>query len=212
MSRKFPKIGLVGPTISFFRKVKPVMSRRTQAQIIFDAAQNFLNRSGPTRTDRSAATRAARRECRQAERLNNHDAYRARLDTNNENRRNNRNLQRYLRGETEEANLNLNSPAQIQRFLDRMLPGLEQGERFILNDGNRYFTLTNEKHIDIQTWLTSVKIFGEDMAFAGGGGTFGVEQGSDPGAQDNDFYSNMTVSSMPRRVGAAYNFAQCAYS
>ena len=90
-----------------------------------------------------------------------------------------------------------------------MLPGLEQGERFILNDGNRYFTLTNEKYIDIQTWLTSVEIFGEDMAFAGGGGTFAG--GSDPGSQDNDFYSNMTASSMPTRVGAAYNFAQGAY-
>ena len=131
--------------IVFLRKVKPVMSRRTQAQIIFDEAQNFLNRSDPTRTDRSAATRATRRERRQAERLNNYNAYRARLDRNNENRRNNRNLQRYLRGETEEANFNLNSPAQIQRFLDRMLPGLEQGERFILNDCNRYSTLTNEK-------------------------------------------------------------------
>ena len=187
------------------------MSRRFESQRLIDDAQNFLNplgRGGPTRTDRSAAARAARRERRQAERLTNYEAYRARLDRDNENRRNNRNLQRYLRGETEEANLNLNSPAQIQRFLDGMLPFLEQGERFILNDGNRYFTLTNEKYIDIQTWLTSVQLFGEDMAFVGGGNW---EGGSDPGSQDNDFYSDMVVSSMPGRVGAAYNFAQGAY-
>ena len=44
-----------------------------------------------------------------------------------------------------------------------MLPLLEQGERFILNDGNRYFTLTNEKYIDIQNWLTSTQIFGDGL-------------------------------------------------
>ena len=187
------------------------MSRRTEAQILFDEAQNFLNplgRGGPTRTDRSAAARAARRERRQAERLTNYEAYRARLDRNNENRRNNRNLQSYLRGDTEEANLNLNSPAQIQRFLDRMLPGLEQGERFILNNGNRYFTLTNEKYIDIQTWLTSRQVFGDDFFNLTGGF---LEKPSDDEAEDDVFYSNMTISSVPGRVGGAYAFAQGAY-
>ena len=116
------------------------MPRRSEAQRLLDDAQNLLapsSQGGPIRTDRSAEARAERRQRRNAERARNYDAYRARLDRNNENRRNDRNLQRYFRGETEEANLNLNSLAQIQRFLDRMLPGLEQGERFILNDGNR---------------------------------------------------------------------------
>jgi len=77
-----------------------------------------------------------------------------------------------------------------------MLPALEQGERFILSDGNRYFTLTNEKFIDIQNWLTS-------------GGEMAGE--TDYGDEDPEFYSNMTVSSMPNRVGAAFSFAQGAY-
>ena len=185
------------------------MPRRTQTQIVLDEAQTFLDPlggGGPTRTDRSAAARATRRERREIQRITNYEAYRARLDRNNENRRSIRSLERYLRGETEEANLNLNSAAQIQRFLDRMLPGLEQGERFILNNGNRYFTLTNEKYVDIQTWLTSAQIFGDDYAFAGG-----FEKKSDEEAQDGEFYSNMTVSSVPGRVGGAYAFAQGAY-
>lgn len=190
------------------------MSRRTQAQILIDEAQNFLNPNlgwgGPTRTDRSAEARAERRERRNAERRINYEAYRER---NRVNRRNNRNLNSFLRGDTEEANLNLNSPAQIQRFLDRLLPGLEEGERFILNDGTRYFTLTNEKYIDIQTWLTSMQVFGDDNFFGRGGIGFGGEfrHFSDPEAEDGDFYADMTISSMPDRVGGAYAFAQGAF-
>jgi len=92
--------------------------------------------------------------------------------------------------------LTLNSHAQIQRFLDRMLPGLEQGERFILSDVSRYFTVTNETFIDIQNWLAS-------------GGELAGE--TDYGDEDPEFYSNMTVSSMPNGVGAAFKFAQGAY-
>ena len=185
------------------------MPRRTQTQIVLDEAQTFLDPlggGGPTRTDRSAAARATRRERRETQRTTNYETYRTTLDRNNVNRRNNRNIERYIRGETEEANLNLNSTAQIQRFLDRMLPSLEQGARFILNNGNRYFTLTNEKYVDIQTWLTSLQIFGDDYAFAP---TF--TSGSDDEALDSEFYSNMTVSSVPGRVGGAYAFAQGAY-
>ena len=50
------------------------MPRRTQAQIIFEEAQNFLSASGSTRNDRSTAARAARRERRQAEGLANYGA------------------------------------------------------------------------------------------------------------------------------------------
>lgn len=185
-------------------------TRRSEIERLRENSQSFLNPpiGGPIRTNRSGLARAERRQRRQAQGLTNYEAYRTRIKRNNENRRNNAQLRSFLNGQTAEANLNLNSPAQIQAFLDRMLPGLEQGERFILNDGTRYFTLTNEKYIDITNWLTSVQLFGEDMAFAGGGGG---ELGSDPGSQDNDFYTNMTVSSMPNRAAGAYSFAQGAY-
>ena len=193
------------------------MPRRTQAQILVDEAQNFLHfinvtnspNGGPIRTDRSAEARAERREQRNAARVRNYDVYRERLDRRNRNRQRLRNLRRFVDGQTEEAHLQLTSQSQIQRFLDRMLPLLEQGERFILNDGNRYFTLTNEKYIDIQNWLTSTQIFGDGLLGDGLGGA--AEHGSDLESQDNDFYSNMTVSSMPGRVGRNYNFAQGAY-
>ena len=193
------------------------MPRRTQAQILVDEAQNFLHfinvtnspNGGPIRTDRSAEARAVRRVQRNAARVRNYDVYRERLDRRNRNRQNLRNLRRFVDGQTEEAHLQLTSQSQIQRFLDRMLPLLEQGERFILNHGNRYFTLTNEKYIDIQNWLTSTQIFGDGLLGDGLGGA--AEHGSDLESQDNDFYSNMTVSSMPGRVGRNYNFAQGAY-
>ena len=176
------------------------MPRRTQAQILVDEAQNFLHfinvtnspNGGPIRTDRSAEARAVRREQRNAARVRNYDVYRERLDRRNRNRQNLRNLRRFVDGQTEEAHLQLTSQSQIQRFLDRMLPLLEQGERFILNNGNRYFTLTNEKYIDIQNWLTSTQIFGDGLLGDGLGGA--AEHGSDLESQDNDFYTNMTVS------------------
>jgi hypothetical protein len=126
------------------------------------------------------------------------------------NRRNNRNLQSFLRGDTEEANLNLNSPAQIQRFLDRILPGLEEGEMFILGNGDRYFTLTNDKYIDIQSWLTATQVFGDDNFFGPNGIGFNLME-YDGEAQDGNFYADFTISSIRGRVGGAYAFAQGAY-
>lgn len=190
------------------------MVRRSESDQLTDNAQNFLNpsRTGETKRNSSAAARAARRERRQTVKLQNYAKYRQIVQTSRENRNNNAQIQRFLVGDTSEANLNLNSPAQIQRFLDRMLPGLEQGERFLLNNGHRYFTLTNEKLVDIQTWLTTEQLFGSEwmgMSLFKSGPDRPTP--SDPEAQDGDFYSNMTVSSVPGRVGGAYAFAQGAY-
>ena len=183
------------------------MPRRTEAQILFDEAQKFL-RAAQARTNRIASETATRRDRRRVERVVNLQERRERLNRNNENRRNRRNLQRYLRGNTQEANLNLNSTGQIQGFLDSMLPRLERGERFVLNNGNRYFTLTNEKYVDIQTWLTALQVFGDGFMVGG----FGDEQAySDGEAEDQEFYTNMTVSTAPDRAGGAYGFAQGAY-
>lgn len=183
------------------------MPRRTEAQIVFDEAQKFL-RAAQARTSRIASEATTRRDRRRVERVTNLQERRERLNRNNENRRNRRNLQRYLRGNTQEASLNLNSTGQIQGFLDSMLPRLERGERFILNNGNRYFTLTNEKYVDIQTWLTAQQVFGDGFRVGG----FGDEQAySDGEAEDQEFYTNMTVSTAPGRAGGGYGFAQGAY-
>ena len=145
------------------------MPRRTQAQILRDETQLFLANSPSSQSTNERALR---------------------LQT----RRNVRKLTRYLAGDTQEANLNLTTREQIQRFLDQMLPGLEQGRRFVLNNGSRYFTLTNDKFIDIQAWLTSLASFG-DMSFYRADDA--LEEKSDEEARDGDFYSDLTVTSVP---------------
>ena len=69
------------------------MPRRTQAQIMIDETQLFLNMVG-------ANSRSTQSTDKRAQRLRN--------------RRNIRNLTRYLAGDTQEANLNLTTTAQIQ--------------------------------------------------------------------------------------------------
>ena len=160
------------------------MPRRTQAQILRDETQLFLANSPSSQSTNERALR---------------------LQT----RRNVRKLTRYLAGDTQEANLNLTTREQIQRFLDQMLPGLEQGRRFVLNNGSRYFTLTNDKFIDIQAWLTSLASFG-DMSFYRADGD-ALEEKSDEEARDGDFYSDLTVTSVPERTSGAYSFAQGAF-
>ena len=143
------------------------MPRRSEAQRLLDDARNFMyppSTIGPATTNQAKTAREARRQRREAERTANYQAYRERLDRNNQNRRNNARLQRFLNGQSSYANLNLTTPSQIQRFLDTLLPALERGERFVLNNGDRYFTLTNEKYIDIQNWLTSIQIFGDECS------------------------------------------------
>ena len=190
--------------IFFLRKVN--MPRRSEAQRLLDDSQDFLNRSsgGPIRTNRSAEARAERRHRREAQGLFNYEAYKERRERNSQSRRNSRQLRRFTGGQAEEANLQLTTPAMIQAFLDQVLPRLEQGERFILNNGDRYFTLTNEKYADIQEWVTNMELFGNDFF-----DVEGYEEKSDEEAKDGNFYSNMTISSAP--IGNGYAFAQGAY-
>ena len=108
---------------------------------------------GPVRKDWSVEARAERRQRRNASKEVNMAKYRARRLAIGQPRRNLMSERRFLNGETDEANYKMSTLDQIQRMLDRYLPLLEQGQKFILNNGDRYFTLTNEKYIDITGWI-----------------------------------------------------------
>ena len=189
-------------TTKFFFLRKGKMPRRSEAQRLLDDSQDFLKRSsgGPIRTNRSAEVRAERRQRRESAGIFNYEIYKERIQS----RRNIRQLRRFTGGEAEEANLQLTTPAMIQALLDQILPRLEQGERFILNNGNRYVTLTNEKFADIQAWITNMELFGNDFF-----DVEGMEDKSDEEAKDGNFYANMTISNAPN--GNGYAFAQGAY-
>ena len=137
----------------------------------------------------------------------------------NQNERNRRNIQKFLNknasvsrvnehnGNTEYiVNLELTTNAQIQGFLDEMLPHLERGERFVLGDGDQFFTLTNETFVDIQRWLTTTEVFGDTW-----GSMRDSEGGSDEPMQDAQFYSNMQLISFPRRTNRTYDYAHAAF-
>ena len=104
----------------------------SRLQRLTSEAQNF-QLSGPIRTDRSITARLERRQRREQLGQENFNSYLTTQRARNQGRKNTRSINRFLNGTSMEANLNLNNRNQIQRFLDRILPQLEDGTSFRLN-------------------------------------------------------------------------------
>ena len=99
--------------------------------------------------------------------------------------------------------MSLDSATAVEWFFDRITPYLEQGDKFILSNGSRGYTLTNAKLFQVKQYFTAM-VHGDVRDES-------VPYGSDTEAIDVEFYSAFVLSSMPDRVGAKYDFAEGAY-
>ena len=66
-----------------------------------------------------------------------------------EDRRNHRGEQRFFNGQADEVHYTFRDAEHLLSTLERYLPRLQNGERFLLKFGDKFFTLSLEKYEDI---------------------------------------------------------------
>ena len=76
---------------------------------------------------------------RQANRAANEARYLERRENRGRTIRNRRSQRAYMEGRSNEANYRLNGIREVQTTLDSYLPALEDGGRFIINNGDKYY-------------------------------------------------------------------------
>lgn len=123
--------------------------------------------------------------------------------------KNTRSQRAYQRGDTAEANYKLKGYREVKNVLDSYLPALEDGGRFIINQDDRYYTLTLENYEDLSRQVNS-KIEFEENEYAESGGDDYTE--SDMLTVDGmKSGGNFSISNPSERAGGGYYFRGGAY-
>ena len=157
-------------------------------------------------TTPTQGARAQRLASRQVNRVANDALYLQSRENRGRRARNRRSQRAYMEGRSNQANYRLNGYQEVQNTLDSYLPALEDGGRFIINNGDRYFTLSLEKYEELTRLITARLMFGDMFGYEGD-----YEESEYETVEGMSSGGSFSIGNPSARAGGGYHFRGGAY-